>query len=100
MRHLVGKVRIVDSAKPILKPIAPKKRMILIAGFFMGLLLSLSIVLLYEFIDQSIKSIDELDSRNLTILAIIPSIGSISRKNKKPKNIKRSLVMLKNYKEE
>ena len=81
----VGKVRIVDSAKPILKPIAPKKRMILIAGFFMGLLLSLSIVLLYEFIDQSIKSIDELDSRNLTILAIIPSIGSISRKNKKTK---------------
>ena len=81
----VGKVRIVDSAKPILKPIAPKKRMILIAGFFIGLLLSLSIVLLYEFIDQSIKSIDELDSRNLTILAIIPSIGSISRKNKKTK---------------
>lgn len=81
----LGKIRIVDLAKPDLKPVSPSKKLVLILSFIFGILLGLGFIFAKEFLDSTIKSIEELERRGLSILAIIPSIGVISdkRKNKK-----------------
>ena len=71
----IGKVRVIDKAFPNDSRIKPKKKFNLILGLLLGLGISISFIFTIEFLDNTIKSINEIDARNLSILALIPSIG-------------------------
>ena len=81
----LGKIRIVDSAKPNTKPTSPNKRMAILVCIVFGVLFGIGFIFLSEFLDSTIKSIEDIERRGLPILAIIPAIGQIDKNNKKKK---------------
>tara|TARA_Y100001970_G_scaffold168897_1_gene206528 strand:+ start:4763 stop:7069 length:2307 start_codon:yes stop_codon:yes gene_type:complete len=81
----VGKVRIIDSAELIIDKIKPKKKISLILGAFLGLILGVIIAFIYEYFDYTIKTIEELENYGVSILSIIPSIGNIKNRSKTKK---------------
>ncbi len=71
----VSKIRIIDPAIPPTAPVSPNKKLILILTFTFGILAALLLVILYDYINDTIKSIDELKHIiNLPIFGIIPKI--------------------------
>ena len=81
----LGKIRIVDSAIPNYDETSPKKGIVLILSFILGSIFGIGIILVLEFLDSTIKSIDEIERRGLPILAIIPAIGRVQDNRKKKK---------------
>ena len=81
----LGKIRIVDSAKPNFEKSSPNTKLIFVLAIFFGVLSGVVFTFVYEFLDSTIKSIDEIERRGLPVLAIIPSIGSNSSGSKKIK---------------
>ena len=75
----IGRVQIVDYAKEPINSAKDSKRIIimgLIFGFGFGVALAFSL----EFLDNSIKTVDEINKLNLSVLGIIPSIGDDNKK--------------------
>jgi len=84
----LGKIRIIDRAIPNNAPIKPDKTLNFIIGIILGLSAGACLVVLIEFFDNTIKSVEQIERRGLSILAIIPSIGIHSKKKKTKKYIK------------
>ena len=72
----VGDAQFLDSAKKPNIPISPKHQKNIIAGLIFGSFIGLLITFLIEFLDNTLKTIDEIGKYNLTVLGIIPSIGN------------------------
>ena len=87
----LGKVRIIDTAIPSKEPISPKTTVNVTLGFLFGILFALVYTFFREFLDNTVKSIDEIERRNLTILAIIPSIGREYKKKEQREKKKRGI---------
>lgn len=69
----VGNVRVVDAAIAPESPIAPKKKLIVLAGLVVGLLLGLGAVLLRNMMRPGIKDVTEIESSlGLHVFATIP----------------------------
>ncbi|MBI65753.1 MAG: hypothetical protein CMG64_05630 [Candidatus Marinimicrobia bacterium] len=85
----LGKIRILDKAISNSKPIKPNKIKNIFLGVILGCILGLGIPLLIEFFDNTIRSIEQLERRGLSVLSIIPDIMISS--NKKNKNNKKYL---------
>lgn len=68
----VGNVRIIDSAVTQLKPVQPKKKLIVIIAIFLGLLSSIGVVLLKTFLHRGIENPDQLEQEGLNVYASIP----------------------------
>ncbi len=78
----LGKIRVIDKAVPNNSPIKPDKFSNILLGTFFGLIIGIGISALIEILDGSVKSINQVERRGLTILSLIPAIKS-SDKNKK-----------------
>lgn len=80
----LGAVRIIDKAVLTTKPILPKTSRNLILGFFLSLIIAIGSVLLKEYIDDTIKDIDEIE-RELKIktLGSVPLILQKTENNGK-----------------
>tara|TARA_Y100001970_G_scaffold21626_3_gene24740 strand:- start:5457 stop:7766 length:2310 start_codon:yes stop_codon:yes gene_type:complete len=89
----LGKIRIVDSAKPNLDKYSPNSKIIIIIALFFGFSIGICFILLREFLDSTIKSIEEIERRGLPILAIIPAIGTSDNKKTKKKGYKLNLKL-------
>ncbi|MED5475453.1 MAG: polysaccharide biosynthesis tyrosine autokinase [Candidatus Neomarinimicrobiota bacterium] len=90
----LGKIRIVDSAIYDSEESSPNKKLILFLGICAGIVFGVAFILLREFLDSTIKSIEEIERRGLAILTIIPSIGSAeSNKRKRKKGYKINLKL-------
>ena len=76
----IGRVQIVDYAKEPINSAKDSKR-IIIMGLIFGLGFGVALAFSLEFLDNSIKTVDEINKLNLSVLGIIPSIGD---ENKKP----------------
>ena len=70
----IGKVRIIDEAIRPRSPISPKKRLNLILGFIMGLGLGIGVTVLREYIDTSVRRVEDLEALGLSVLGAIPRI--------------------------
>ena len=71
----IGMVRIIDRAKEPRYPIRPKKKLNLLLGAIIGLGLGIGITLLLDYMDDSLKSIEDVERHTgLRILGSIPEI--------------------------
>jgi tyrosine-protein kinase Etk/Wzc len=70
----VGKVQVVDYARLPGKSGQNKNRMLLM-GILLGLGAGVGLAFALEFLDNTIKSVDDVARNNLAVLGVIPSIG-------------------------
>jgi capsular exopolysaccharide synthesis family protein len=69
----MGKVRILDPAL-VADKVKPNKKFNLAIGLFVGLGLGLGYAFLREFLDNTVKAVEHLERKGLTILGIIPDM--------------------------
>lgn len=85
----IGNVRIVDKAIQPEKPIRPKKKLNVLLGAFLGLLLGGGMAFFLESLDTSVKSIEEIEDQGLSVLGHIPKIRRskvVKKSEKKEQN--------------
>ncbi|HDS1151434.1 TPA: polysaccharide biosynthesis tyrosine autokinase [Pluralibacter gergoviae] len=68
----IGNVRIIDNAVTEQKPIKPKKILITIGGLILGLIFSVTIVLMRVFLRRGIESPEQLEEIGVNVYATIP----------------------------
>ena len=83
----IGKIRIVDHAVADYIPIKPNKKLFILLSLILGSVLGITIIGIIEFFDNTIKSIEQIERRGYSLLAVIPSIGSKTTKRKTKKYI-------------
>jgi capsular exopolysaccharide synthesis family protein len=76
----MGKVRILDPAL-ISKKVRPNKKMNLLLGIILGLSLGTGYAFVREFLDNTVKAVEHLERKGLTILGIIPDMIGSNPKN-------------------
>ena len=74
-----GDAIMLDKARRPNSPIGPNHRNNIILGFILGLSCALIFVFIIEFMDNSLKTIDEIEKYGLAVLGIIPAIGSVNQ---------------------
>ena len=74
-----GKIRIIDRAK-LAERISPKKKRDVLLGFIFGIAFSLGVILLFDFLDNTIRTIDDVDRSGIPLLGVIPYIGDTKSK--------------------
>ena len=79
----VGKVQIVDYSRVPGNSGQNHKRTILM-GLIFGLGVGIALAFGLEFLDNTIKTTNDIERKNLSVLGIIPSIGEESLKRNKP----------------
>jgi len=75
----MGKVRILDPALFAIK-VKPNKRINILLGLILGLGLSLGYAYLREYLDNTVKAVEHLERKGLTILGIIPDMQGANPK--------------------
>lgn len=68
----VGNVRIVDSAVTQLRPVAPKKTLIVLLVTIVGFIVSSALVLLKNMLHRGVENSEELEERGINVYASIP----------------------------
>lgn len=76
----IGNVRIIDNAVTKPKPVKPKKVIVVLVGVFLGVLISIGLVLLRVFLRRGIESPEQLEEVGITVYASIPVAESFSQK--------------------
>jgi len=71
----LGKVRTIDPAIPPQGRTKPSTKMNLLLGLILGLGLGVGGAFLLEYLDNTVKSVEDVERKGLTILGIIPAIG-------------------------
>jgi len=66
--------RIVDPAIMPINPVSPNRVNIILMGIGAGLVIAFCLLMLLDYLDQSVKNVDALKSFGLPILAIIPKM--------------------------
>jgi len=68
-----------DPARPVLRPVSPKTMVIIPFGIFVGLIVGISLAFFIEYLDTSVKTIDDVEQAlQAPVLGVIPqNIGNI-----------------------
>ncbi len=69
----MGKVRILDPAL-VAKRVKPNKRMNMLVGIILGLGVGVGFAFLREFLDNTVKAVEQLERKGLTVMGIIPDM--------------------------
>ncbi|MEA3448628.1 MAG: polysaccharide biosynthesis tyrosine autokinase [Bacteroidota bacterium] len=72
MASTVGNVKVVDHAYSSLEPIAPKKKLIMLGAFLVGLFLPIAVIYVIDMLDTKVHSIDDIESLNIPVAGNIP----------------------------
>lgn len=78
-RARVGNASILDLGLDNNSPVAPDRPKIILFGVLAGLGLGLAFAFLRNYLDKSIKSPDELESKGASVLSWIPKIEAVSK---------------------
>lgn len=70
-----GLARVVDQAYYPLDPIRPKKKIMVIIGFIVGLVISFGLVFIKELSKKEIDSVEKLRKKGMPILSVIPDLN-------------------------
>jgi polysaccharide chain length determinant protein (PEP-CTERM system associated) len=82
----IGNVRIIDKAVPPESPLKPKKKLNILLGALLGLLLGGGMSLLLESLDSSLKSIEDVEALGVPVLGHIPKIKETEKKKGQTKS--------------
>jgi polysaccharide chain length determinant protein (PEP-CTERM system associated) len=82
----IGNVRIIDKAVPPESPLKPKKKLNILLGALLGLLLGGGMALLLESLDSSLKSIEDVETLGVPVLGHIPKIKETEKKRERTKH--------------
>ncbi|MFQ5710008.1 MAG: GumC family protein, partial [bacterium] len=74
----IGKVRIIDRALPPGAPISPRTRLNLTLGVLVGLGLGIGFTFLREYLDTSVRRVEDVEEMGLPVLGAIPSIDPVA----------------------
>ena len=92
-----GSVEAIGEAKPLYTPVAPNVMKNAIIGALLGFILSAGIIILIDFLDNTVKSSKELSDRfGMAIIGEVQEFGVDAREAKKAKrstDIKRSTLL-------
>lgn len=78
-RARVGNASILDLGLDNNFPVAPDRPKIILLGVLVGLVLGLAFAFIRNYLDKSIKSPDELESKGASVLSWIPKIDTVSK---------------------
>ena len=70
----ISSVYIIDNALPNYLPIKPRTKVNILLGFVLGIALGVGVILIREFVDNSVRSKEDLEKLGLTVMGIIPSM--------------------------
>ena len=70
----IGNVRIIDPAKEPEEPIMPKKKLNLLLGMLLGLAFGVTIAFVIEYMDDTVRTMEDLDNLSMPLIATIPYI--------------------------
>lgn len=73
-----GNVLIIDDARVPDGPAKPNRMLIVILGLFIGLGLSFAYVFLKNYFDNSVKTPEDIQRKNINVLAWIPQVDGLS----------------------
>lgn len=69
----LGNIRVVDPAQKPVSPVSPRKHLNLILGLIAGLTLGAALAFLFESLDTSLKSVEDVEGRtDLSVLGLVP----------------------------
>ncbi len=72
-KQKIANVRVISPAVPIMQPIKPNKKMNVLAGGFLGLLIGIGIAFLIEFINPVFRTREDVDQfLGIPVLATLP----------------------------
>ncbi len=81
----LGKVRVIDYAIINNSPIAPNKTKNIFIGSFIGLILGILASFIKDHLDNTIKTIEQIEKKGLPILAMIPDLNNKQHSSKQLK---------------
>jgi uncharacterized protein involved in exopolysaccharide biosynthesis len=89
----IANVRIIEHAVPIMKPMKPRKRLIVLIGAFVGLVIGVTVVFVIELINPVFHTREDVQQfLNVPVLAILPKLQAPS--DEQPPTAKRKLRRL------
>lgn len=84
-----GNIKIIQKAKMPEKPVSPNKKLNILIAFVLGLMVSVGLSLLLEFMDNTYKSKEELEKVvDLPVLGVIPELDVENSSSKRLKHRK------------
>ncbi|MEO6698751.1 MAG: GNVR domain-containing protein, partial [Paraperlucidibaca sp.] len=91
----VGNVRIIDSAQPTLRPVEPKKPLILVLALLLGGMVGVGFVLIRQALRSGVKDAAQIEARTgVSVLATIPTSKAQDHVFKKLKKAGGNLAVL------
>ena len=79
-----GNVFIIDEAVKETEPAKPNRMFIVLIGLGLGIVFSFGFVIAKDFFDKTIKSPEDLEKKNINLLACVPVIESFGQNGKTP----------------
>lgn len=90
----IGKVRIIDYARPPRGWVKPNTKINLILGIISGFILALFVIMIRELMDVSIKSIHDIEKQGMSVLGTIPKFGEVINDRKFIKTRRRNIITI------
>jgi len=82
--------RIADPAVPAIKPVKPKKKLIILISVVLGGFVGVLLAFLHEHLDNTVKNAADLEDRlHLPVLGLLPQLQIKKKKNESPLNYAR-----------
>ncbi|MCJ1929244.1 GNVR domain-containing protein, partial [Klebsiella pneumoniae] len=85
----IGNVRIIDDAVTQLKPVKPKKILVVIIGFILGLSIAIGVVFLRIMLRRGIETPEQLEEIGINVYASVPVAESLVSNERSIKNIRK-----------
>ncbi|CAD5469309.1 polysaccharide biosynthesis tyrosine autokinase [Escherichia coli] len=82
----IGNVRIIDKAITEPQPVKPKKSLVVIIGFILGLFIAVSAVLIKVFLRRGIESPEQLEEAGINVYASVPVSEWLTKNHNRNKN--------------
>lgn len=81
-------IRVIENAQTPTKPVGPKRLILILTGFFLSLGTGIGLAFLIEYLDHTIKSVEDVEQfSQLPVLGIIPKSSSYA--TRAPKHLPR-----------